>query len=354
MFTIQRQGFKDIRDLRLQVVEDLLANGFKAIFPVDSNGVYAAPADNDTNIILETTSTSNALNSTQPWRIGFKIWDSLYISQQMQMTDPQVLTVHTGTDLQLLDNGTITRSYYGRDGQSGAMMFGEPLGTVGADWSATSAQQPPFNIVPLATDKTQGFINRYVLGNAETERQVPMSYRMSITNRGVFLGVWQTLSPDSGDHFQWFVIQRSVNKDTGVIRGTDAATATTKCPVFCVNGVCNSYHKFVVRESDVPGPTVKKTAAQDDEDSPAVLNSYQQVSFSEDGNYVLTFLNTLSTPRYRYTDELDMVATISADVVAAGQEIEVSVYGESSPRVYRALQSSGNNGTGMRLLVQVA
>lgn len=353
MFTIQRQGFKNVSELRLAIVSDLIANGFKAIYPVDSGQNYVEPTVTDTNIILETTLTSNVLHGTQPWRMAFKIWDSLFVNQQMSMTDPQLLTVHTGTDIQLMDNGTITRTFIGRNPQGGAPMFGEPLGTVGGVWTGQSATQNP-NTIPLATDKTEGFVNRYVLGNAETEHQYPMSYRLSITQRGVFVGVWQTLSPDSGDHFQWFVIQRSVNKDTGVIRGTDSATASSKCPVFCVSGVCNDYRKFIVRESDVPGPTTKKTAGADDEDSPAVLNPYQQVSFSEDGNYVLTFLNTLSTPRYRYTDELDMIATISADVVAAGQEIEVSVYGEATPRVYRALQSSGKNGTGMRLLVQVA
>lgn len=85
-------------------------------------------------------------------------------------------------------------------------------------------------------------------------------------------------------------------------------------------------------------------------DYAAVMNSKQQVAISEDNKYVITFPNGLNTSRYTYTHELDLIAYTSADVVSAGTDIEITVYGEATPRVYTALTSNGPNNTGMRIL----
>jgi hypothetical protein len=86
-------------------------------------------------------------------------------------------------------------------------------------------------------------------------------------------------------------------------------------------------------------------------DSHAIFNSTEQVSLTEDKTYLLSFPHNLTTPRFRYTEELDMVGTTSADVVMSGQDIQFKTYGESGPRTYRALPANGALNTGLRMAV---
>jgi hypothetical protein len=61
--------------------------------------------------------------------------------------------------------------------------------------------------------------------------------------------------------------------------------------------------------------------------------------------------NRLNTQRYAYTDELDLIGYTSADVISQDSDVPVTVYGESSPRKYKAMKTSGPNNTGFRILV---
>jgi len=67
----------------------------------------------------------------------------------------------------------------------------------------------------------------------------------------------------------------------------------------------------------------------------------------------VTFPNRLNTDRYAYTEELDQFAYTSADVIGEESEISVTVYGEATPRVYRAMKANGADNVGMRLLMLV-
>jgi len=75
------------------------------------------------------------------------------------------------------------------------------------------------------------------------------------------------------------------------------------------------------------------------------------VSLTEDKTYLLSFPHNLTTPRYRYTEELDMIGTTSSDVVMSGQDIQFKTYGEVGPRTYRALPANGPLNTGLRIAV---
>lgn len=86
-------------------------------------------------------------------------------------------------------------------------------------------------------------------------------------------------------------------------------------------------------------------------DSHAIFNSNEQIALTEDKTYLLSFPHNLTTPRFRYTEELDMIGTTSSDVVMSGQDIQFKTYGESGPRTYRALPANGPLNTGLRLAV---
>jgi hypothetical protein len=105
---------------------------------------------------------------------------------------------------------------------------------------------------------------------------------------------------------------------------------------------------------DVVSPSQKKYAAVPSEDTTALLNPFPQQSLTEGGEFVVTFINNLTTSRYKYADELDMLGTVSAEVIGAGTSIDVTVYSEAETRTYTAVYANQQYGTGMRLMLLTA
>ncbi len=214
------------------------------------------------------------------------------------------------------------------------------------------------------------FYSNYFLGVNSLSAARMFNYScISITDRGIFFGVWNTDTQDTGKYFSWFLIEYPVMKDTGQVRGRTTTTTDSLTPLFCIfstpadNTYVPAYGKVIVRERDIGIPskiyrpvTVRDSSGvivsmDDAEDQPNFINPHKQVCFDENGNYVATFISDLTTRRYFYPDELDMVATVSADLVGYGQELQFTVYGETQPRTYVALHANGPNNTGMRILI---
>jgi hypothetical protein len=189
------------------------------------------------------------------------------------------------------------------------------------------------------------FINRFSKNSS-----MPMNFRLTTTDHGVFIGVYEgnwssmidTTLPFT-NYFNWVLVQRPVNKETGDV------LATGKCPVFALACANNKYRRFVVREADVPHPTPSIPADISSEDGFKMINSKLQNSVAENKKYIVSFLGNLNTPRFRYVEELDMVATISADVISESVEVTLNVFGEN--RTYVAMPCNLPHNTGMRLLV---
>ena len=228
-------------------------------------------------------------------------------------------------------------------------------------------------------DITQGFVNRSIRV-ANHPESYPLSYFTSFTNRGLFFGVWEgtwsimqktrTRQLNEKDAwFSWFLIQRPVNRKTGQVR------TTGQSPVFCINSVGYKYWKFVVRERDVMHPTqgdsattafyyndltgkteVRATpyrvpADAHTEDSHGILNTTHQIALTEDSKYLVSFLYNLTTPRFRYSDELDMIGQTAGDVSMASSDIKITAYSEATQRVYKALSANLPYNAGLRVSV---
>lgn len=271
----------------------------------------------------------------------------------------------------------------------------EPVGNLGAQWTNTfdptanntkfaaksiaegsvqptppartgMAQSPTKWDGPEVTDPNQLFINRWVTAGrrassfggfaADSTYAQPISYRLVLTDHGMFLGCWGPDPEENGSGFSWVLVQRPVDKKKGFVGHStndpayDPANPGNR-PLFCVNSVNGRFWKFVVREHDTATPSSRKDATSNSSDSGQVINPYQQQSLTENGEYVITFLNNLNSSRFKYSDELDMVGTVSSDVVGGGSEIDVNVYSEEEKRTYHALWSSGSYGTKMRIMV---
>lgn len=339
-------GSLGVNDIVTVVSANMSTNYTSAVVKLSANVSFSIPNE----------PVRFKFSQLQPWRISANV------------PNAQTVNIYAATPIQLEDNGNIAFVY-------------NSSGTTIIDRAGAMGAAPTSGGMPNAANTYEGFINRS--NRLKSAPQAfPLSYALTITNRGVFLGTWEgswsTLQKESlasnDSFFNWFLIQRPVNKITG-------KTLTTGCaPVFCVNSVGYKYYKFIVRESDVLHPyqgidstTYRQyidesgatpTLAQDTQgmayrtpanahwkDSYALLNTTNQISLTEDSKYLVSFLHNLTTPRFRYSEELDMLGQTSADVCMASNDVSITAYQESGPRLYKALPANNIYNSGLRICV---
>ena len=320
-FTIQRSGFTRVPELFYAIITDLVANGFTQKFP-SSPVPIPVPGTPMTvfKATLEAGLTVNSLSATQPWRIQFN-------ATAMQAGD-----VYVTTPLQAPDDGTISNLDVVDSGGVTALPSGL-LNTMGR--MSNSGDPAPYH-----------FLDRSLRITLPAQAGAyPMSYRLTVTSHGIALFVWEDATDNRGTQFSWVVVQRPVDHVTGT------PLVTGQCPVFCVFGLLGQPFKYIVREADVLKPTLPVPADVNGPDSRSILNSLAQVAITENNRYVITFPNGINTPRFAYTEELDLVAYTSADVVSQYSDVPITVYGEVAARTYKAMNANGPNNTGMRMLM---
>jgi len=329
-FVIERHGYTTAAALTVSLIQDMLANGFVQKFP--TGGTFdPTKVVNKYRITMEAGPDVDPLNAAsvtekQPWRVT------------LDLTDTQRLFMYVATPTQLTDDGKVAAELTSASVANDILGFiGDPVGTAGLTAEGI--------YTPTTDSVTKGLINRQVRVDTKGS-SYPLSYRLVISPRGMWLGVWEdAISAESAAFYNWVLVQRPVDRTNG------AVLTTGKAPVFCVNCVGNSYTQFVVREQDILRPGLRRPADRNTPDSEAVLNSRNQVALSEDGKYVVTFPSRLNSSRYRYPHELDMMGITSADVVSQYSDVPLQFYGEPQARVYKALHANGGTNIGMRTLI---
>ena len=353
--SLERVGFTSNAVLMTAVVSDLLSKGlFVKVFPTGAwtgNGTVILEPTSQVDALYVKPNMAGGITPTS-WRLAFTV-----LGQQV--------IANIATSLQLQDDGTVAR----------------------ATWDAEIKNPGEFVLIDRQ--------HLDILG----ESVYPMSYTYSVSDHGLFLGIWDQSTDEYQDennyispNFRWFVVQRPVEHDTG------AVFLGGYQPVFCVyttieksfaplrdsqlpylekenanspntnNGHNTSFdievngaffreatvqchRKFVVREKDIFRPSLAKPADMNTEDGNAILNSNYQVSISEDHRYVVTIPKGLNTSRFSYPHELDMIAFTSADVIGHTSSVEVPTYGNTYK--YRAMPANRTRNTGMRILCRV-
>ena len=356
-----------------QTVTSVLQNGaidgFVTVVSVTPTGSTTA------NVVLSSNQTLPVdeplhfkFAEQQPWRVAFDV----VRNTSHPSAGPQQLLAYAATPVQLQDNGNIANIW----NVTGTTVI-DRAGMMGAFPSTTALQG-----APDPTKPDEGFLNR--TARVATNPEVyPLNYSLALTNRGMFFGVWEgtwsTIQKtkarstlDNDNYFNWFLIQRPVNRYTGKV------LTVGRTPVFCVNSVGYKYWKFVVREEDVLHPSLgdpqnsynkyvtqangvstistvltpyRVPADAHTQDSFGILNTTNQIALTEDSKYLVSFLHNLTTPRFRYSEELDMIGQTSADVCMAGNDVSITAYGESGPRIYRALPANNPYNSGLRICV---
>lgn len=418
-FVIERGGFPTATALIASLISDMSDNGFDVAFPQTFDPeTVTAPY----KVLLEGTSDVDPLAATQPWRIMFHVQADqkafCYVGTSATLPDDGSLPIlyevgltkgpqSTDQDQQLMMPTDVIGNVNFKMGTNVKNLVTAPTTSTNHDnvqqriddsgmWTAfkttlnTSSSQYTQRVIK--DDPKFGIINRTVRIGTGTGTAFPMRYRLVITDRGVWFGIWEEADSDAFSYnFNWVLVQRPVDRETGdvVIDG--------KAPVWCLsfNGPNQDYptqtyfFQTVVREADVLKPAgvahslynliddnndfdapnenvvqgtdadtnivrpnyARRRAEINQVDSDAVVNSKNQVSLSEDGKYIVTFPARLNTNRFCYSYELDMVGFTSADVVSNGTIVPLTVYGEGNNREYLAMKSSGSDNTGARVVV---
>lgn len=376
-FSVQRSGFVKVGTLIGSVISDLLANGFTLKFP---GGPISDPPPTIFSATLEAGATVDPLAATQKWRIHFNVIDDfqckVYVASDLQLPDTGTTSMlERGLSLTAADAAGVIGSDLAYPYRLDATTLMIPANELNTNTSYTAESVARLKRINNADSQ---FIDRTVrIPDMATAQSYPMSYLLTISPRGIALCVWEEAQDPTGNKSSWFIIQRPVDRTSGL----PLIDVASKTPLFCVYGLRDMYvpaaikqddpatpntnekqviyperwesglKKFVVRERDVFKPTVSYPAAYDSADSNAIVNGAQQVCITEDNKYVITFPNKLNTPRHAYTHELDLLAYTSADVVSQHTEVPLTVYGEGTPRVYKSVVANGPNNTLMRLML---
>ena len=315
-----RKKMTNLSQVFLGLFDDMKLSGLTSVLPEGS--VRPTPVSGAGQFIFDSSESTNPLHETQPFRI--------LVSLDGATSTQGRIKICIATPLQITDTGQ-TFSYPGPMDTNGQRIMGQ----LGTHWNRNPGGQ-----------LGDVFLNRDVTNLLFTPGST-MSSLLVVTDRGVFFQVWEE-GEEVTPRWSMFCVQVPVNKDTGEPLIED------KSPIFCVYNCDNTgFQKFVVSEADVSRPSVSQNAEKNAKNSTAIINAQEQVSIARGNRYLVTMPNRLNTERYAYTEELDMIAYVSSDVIGEGSDISVTLYGEDTPRVYRAMKASGPDNTKVRIMALI-
>ena len=408
---VKRTGFIDNQKMWASIFADMKGNGFTAVSVDGKEGAMIQPdITSVSTFVVDAAAGVDPIVADQPWRFCAKVTaDStrLYAATKNQISNLGEVSVLNVPNPEVTTNGgpfkvesgaigtyvvntgvasgveaDLGRFFYHRGKLDaagkvvtlpGSMVFHERYRSGG--YTVPESDPPIFTAVPkdfLDVDYS-GPITMKALTDPNEKRKsynaalqyadysaTPMSYVLSISDHGIALATWIEGRDEDGCRFNWFVIQRAINKDGTVVKDGLA-------PLFCVsssNGGGSEtasfldprgIQRFTVREADMNAPSVPVSATVHSADASAVINPLQQTCLSETGEYDFKLMQGLSTHRHSYAYEIDMVGYSSADVISHDTDLQVQVYNEvdaeSNPkkRTYHALNANGPKNTGMRI-----
>lgn len=347
-----KTGFTNLQVMMRDVVTDLKAMGFelKTAYTNNAQGLNTAPAhdENTFTYVLAPTKIVDPLaieegdvsdvnySRRQPWRIVIQALESARTLNFWVCTPTQVIENADGTievAAYANANNTVKQSgYLGKDNITKAN---------GKDQFFFTGMKNQDNLVwPCYNGENLDY------------QGLPMSYMVSVTDHGIFFNSWAESFDNTGNCFNWFVIQRLV-KDNGTV------LLDEKSPLFCVfskdGGGTNDSNTvvddgimyFVVREEDISAPATPLSAVQIKPDSFPLINGIQQVGMMVNRNIVIHFPKGVNTHRYYYPYKLDMIGYVSADLLSQKSVQPLTMFGQS--RLYEAIQANSQYNKGMRI-----
>ena len=230
----EKSGFTTVKQISVSIVEDLLDNGFELVYPT-----VAFDATTHTKVVMKPTVDVDPLVATQPWAIKFE-WNDpattdgmcdVYVATPGQFdsegnhsvfrVNPEDSSTEEGVGVL----GSINKAHLGVDGQLPSTVGNFP--------------EMEYSRDPIA--KT--FLHRLHIDKSEVATY-PISYRLGIAARGLYVSVWEENADAQGNRNSWFVVQRPVHaidvvnpSTSAVISAKGSMVQTGKCPVHCIYGL---------------------------------------------------------------------------------------------------------------------
>lgn len=337
--SVERNGYNSLQDMGFDIVTDLVQSGAFQVEAVDKLAQSSFTRINSEYVLRPTTAVDPLAGETeQPWRLVIEFSDTANYINIWVLTPIQISRA-----LEVAEYAS-----------------GQEAGRLNKDNSSQTDQ--PGNRY-FERDPSNSIWSCYADISAEDVEAIPLSYHLTVTDHGIFLGTWAESFDSAGDCFNWFLVQRPVDCETGAI------IVDGKAPLMCVFSqygnpndielaeisdpfIQTSIMYFTVRENDINMPTPPVSAVIPTADSFPLINPLQQVALRENGNFSTRFLHGFCTARHIYDYKLDMICYTSADVLSQYSKPSFTVFGEPLPRRYKALQANFPNNTGMRILVQ--
>lgn len=334
-------GQVSLKTMWFNIATSLIDAGFVLdnAYPDQGNGSpdfgspTTTPNDQCLVYIFSPTATVDPHFDTNPWNIVVRLTESHYTLNVV--TPSQLIFTESPADFRVAKTGENTEAgRLTRDNVIDQHFFKRAAS--GATWNTCYANNPDY-------------------------AQQPISYILTVTDHGLVFYSWAESFDRAGDCHNWFVIQRGVNKD-----GT--ADSSTHLPIYCMfstNGGgggaganvdaidVNGILQFVVREDDVNMPTKPTSAVIPTPDTPMLVNPIQQTGTTEDGKFVMSMPEGMCTMRNKYDTQMDLIAYTSADVIAQSEVVPQTMYGEETPRNYRAMNANYSNNKGMRIFILI-
>lgn len=369
---------------------DMIANGFTL---VDSDtytgtGTNLVPAitTKTTSVILKPTVAVDPLIANQSWVVSMRLLDGGSWPSYRAINNSNMSTA--GIRVGGTTNAPVVQQFP----QSGLSIAIIPTTVTDtalkiSDAKISNAQYLP--IVPPLTCNSYDPTPRIFPGR-------PYGYLLTIVPRGFALNVYDTTSTENIQLQGTVCVQRAM-----ACSGTYVSTGNT--PLYMVTNVSPVYndaqssntsginglpgpqccwYSQIVRESGVSTtlpvfndavPSANNGFYQDN-DVPYTFNTlttnisnpreqlgnilhrfpmtWRAPVTGDTGEYILVFPFGVCSNRFAYTDELDLIAVSKADAYQSGQNIPITVYGDT--RQYTALSSNnaqyGNNG-GIRVFI---
>jgi hypothetical protein len=368
---------------------------------------------------LEASSKVDPLVTFQPWRIHLD--SSYYINflintlrpigsrNDLESDPPEQITEYgrlvVGTKYQLLDDGTVYDIFVPENApfqdyficiydtsyedfksivytqQTGAPSVEDRGGLYYNQMEYSSAfpnGRLRFDIDGIERKMTVGNISP-LISEVDLNPSRPVSYVVSISDHGFAFHLKTEAYPE-GRQGSFVCVQRPVNAKTGKV-STDGLTPVIGLfsqidRIYQSTAGGSPYTKFpssglktvwqiVVREKDVWTPSVPKniTYNQNNNDlnqsySSTFWNAKKQISIAEDNSYIITVPDGIVTDRHLYHNErLDMIAFISANVIAESMVAKVNMHGELDSngqklmREYTAQRSTVGYHEGSRVMI---
>lgn len=371
---------------------DMVANGFTLVDSdtYTSSGISLVPAitSKTTIVVLKPGVSVDPLVATQPWIVVMKLrdgsnWPSFKSLYGVNMTTAGIQIGTNSSGLPIVQSFPNT----GFDIAIVPVSPTETLPKVG-DAKVTGAQYLP--IVPPLTCNANDPTPRIFPGR-------PYGYLLTIVPRGFVLNIYDTTSTENIQLQGTVCVQRAMT-----CSGKYASTGNT--PLYLVTNVSPMYvnstrtstdginalpgpqpiwFSEIIREENVmttlpvwnyAAPTATQSFYADTTTPNSSMNTFTtSISTNSEiegnvihrfpmtwnapvtgdtGEYILVFPFGICSNRFAYTDELDLIAVSKADAYQSGQNIPLTVYGDS--RTYTAMSSNNaqyNNNGGIRVFI---